>query len=190
MCIFFSLSLTGKHAFANVTERVLEARCEKRKKKEEKKKESRAKLVPPSGTDMLSAGPELNLVKLSETGDSVFQRCFNDVFRISRCPTSTVRKATTATSWGPTSASSSRQRCSEGSLWMFFQNLFGGRNSGIGGREFRQRQIHAPTFSAEPDGGTGCGQEGWVSADTSHFPPKNSKAWPPLAAPSRPLISG
>lgn len=75
---FFSLSLTGKHAFANVTESVLEARCEKEKK--EKKKESRAKLVPPSGSDMLSTGPELNLVKHSETGDSVFQRLFQRCF--------------------------------------------------------------------------------------------------------------
>lgn len=42
----------------------------------------------------------------------------------------------------------------------------------MGGREFKQRQIHAPMFSAEPDGGTGWGWEGWVSADTFHFPPE------------------
>lgn len=157
MCIFFfSLSLTGKHAFANVTERVLEARCEKEKKKKRKRRSHGRNWFPPSGTDMLSAGPELNLVKHSETGGFGF----STMFSVCRCPTSTVKSHRC----NLVGLSSSRQHCSEGLLWTFSRSYSGQerRNlgEGGGGREFKQHQIHAPMFSAEPDGGHRVGVGG------------------------------
>lgn len=126
---FLSLSLTGKHAFANVTERVLEARCEKEKKKKRKRRSHGRNWFPPSGTDMPSAGPELNLAKHSETGGIRFVNDVSTMFSVWRCPTSTVKSHRC----NLVGLSLSRQHCREGSLWMFSRSYSGQERQNLGG---------------------------------------------------------